>query len=131
MITLAGPSRSAIPISLSSRRSARRVRPRPNRAIGGSLIVRSTCLIGSLTVIAHLSANSENACFLILQPGVLRCQDGAHGLSRDDERAAIPWRRGRRPAGTPPGQGVGGRPRSAGGRSAGGRGGGNVRRLSA
>src|SRR5882672_2534309 len=66
MITLAGPSSRAIPISVSSRCGVRRGR-RP--ATGGSLTARSTCLIGSLTVIAHLPANCENACFLILQPG--------------------------------------------------------------
>ena len=52
--------------------------------------MRSTCLVGSLTVIAHLSANSENACFLILQPGVLRCQDGAMALA--ETTSARPYR---------------------------------------
>ena len=65
MITLAGPSSRAIPISVSSSFGVRRgLRP----ATGGSPTARSTCLIGSLTVIAHLPANCENACFLILQP---------------------------------------------------------------
>ncbi len=40
------------------------------RLIGGALTARSTCLIGSLTVIAHLPGKSENACFLILQRGL-------------------------------------------------------------
>src|SRR5580693_10601000 len=110
MITFAGPSSSAMPISPSSKRTSRRVRRRVNRAIGGSLIARSTCLIGSLTVIGHLPANCENACFLILQPGADRCQDGVHGLSRDHERTAIPRRRGGRPLGNPPVQVAGGWP---------------------
>src|ERR1700760_4945357 len=64
MITFAGPSSRAIPINVSPSCGVRRCR-RP--ATGGSLTARSTCLIGSLTVIAHLLANCENACFLILQ----------------------------------------------------------------
>src|SRR5260370_42574941 len=73
MITLAGPSSRAIPISVSSSCGVRRGR-RP--ATGGSPTVRSTCLIGSLTVIAHLPANCENACFLILHVGGGRGLDG-------------------------------------------------------
>src|ERR1700744_499496 len=65
MITLAGPSSRAIPIRVSSSFGVRRdLRP----AIGGPPTARSTCLIGSLTVIARLPANCENVCFLILQP---------------------------------------------------------------
>src|SRR3984957_16104761 len=117
MITLAGPSSSAMPISPSSKRTSRRVRRRVNRAIGGTPIARSPWVIGALPFIGYLPANCENACFLILQPGADRCQDGIHGLSPDHERTAIPWRRGGRPLGNPPVQVAGGWPRSAGRRS--------------
>jgi AcrR family transcriptional regulator len=53
-----------MPINVSSSCGVRR-----GRLIGGALTGRSTCLIGSLNVIAHLPANCENACFLILQRG--------------------------------------------------------------
>jgi hypothetical protein len=39
-----------MPINVSSSRGVRR-----GRLIGGELTARSTCLIGSLTVIAHLA----------------------------------------------------------------------------
>src|SRR6202012_2367096 len=87
MITLAGPSSSAIPIKVSPSCGVRRGR-RP--ATGGSPTARSTCLIGSLTVIAHLpAANCENACFLILQARGDRCQDGIHGDCPDVQRTAL------------------------------------------
>src|ERR1700679_3566466 len=81
MITFAGPSNSASPISVSSDLGVRRGRRLPGPPTAGSLTPRSTCPIGSLTVIALPSANSENSRFLILQPGRDRCQDGPMALA--------------------------------------------------
>ena len=84
------PASNATPIrrsSIPARRSSARRREPSDRRVGDP---RWTCAGLVRAVIAHLPANCENGCFLVLAAPAAGCQDGAHGVGGDDERAAIP-----------------------------------------